>query len=207
MSVIRLYRHPLSGHSHRVELFISMLGLETESIDVDLASGVHKQPAFLQKNIFGQLPVVEDGDTVLADSNAILTYLAAKYDQQRTWLPLDPVQAAHVQRFLSVAAGPIAYGPAAARLVNVFGAELDHKKALETAHSVLAALEYHLRGRDWLATENPTIADIANYTYIAHSPEGDVSLAAYPNVKAWLNRIEKLKGFTGMRSTAVGLAA
>jgi len=207
MSKIKLYRHALSGHSHRVEVFLSILGLDAEIIDVDLMSGAHKKPEFLEKNAFGQVPVLEDGSITVADSNAILTYLATKYDQQRTWLPLDAVKAAEVQRFLSVAAGEIAHGPAAARLATVFGAGLDHEKAIETAHAVLGVLETHLQGRDWLATDLPTIADVANYTYIAHAPEGNVSLQDYPNVRAWLKRFETLPGFVPMQATAIGLAA
>jgi glutathione S-transferase len=188
-------------------VFLSILGLDAEIIDVDLMNGAHKQPEFLEKNAFGQVPVLDDGSMTVADSNAILAYLATKYDQRRTWLPLDAVKAAEVQRFLSVAAGEIAYGPATARLVTVFGAGLDHEKAIETAHLVLAVLETHLQGRDWLATDLPTIADVANYTYIAHAPEGNVSLQAYPNVRAWLQRFENLPGFLPMQATAIGLAA
>ena len=121
MSTIKLYRYPLSGHSHRAQLFLSLLGLETELVDVDLLAGDQKQESFLALNQFGQVPVIEDGDTVVADSNAILVYLANRYDSGNTWLPADPAEAAQVQRFLSVAAGPLANGPASARLVNVFG--------------------------------------------------------------------------------------
>ncbi|GAH16135.1 unnamed protein product, partial [marine sediment metagenome] len=52
-----------------------------------------------------------------------------------------------------------------------------------------------------------TIADVANYAYIAHAPEGDVPLDSYPNVRAWLGRIAALPGFVPMQATAVGLAA
>ena len=207
MSNIKLYRHPLSGHSHRVELFLSILSLKSEIIDVDLMGGEHKQPEFLAKNVFGQVPVLEDGEVTLADSNAILVFLANKYDTTRTWLPVNPVDASAVQRFLSVAAGAITYGPAAARLVNVFGVSLDHEKVKQIANDALAVLNDHLWERKWLATDNPTIADIANYTYIAHAPEGDVSLEAYPHVIAWLRRVEALPGFVPMQKTAVGLAA
>lgn len=207
MSNITLYRHALSGHSHRVETFLSILGLPADIVDVDLANGAHKQPDYLAKNRFGQVPVLEDGSDTLSDSNAILVYLATRYDASRTWLPEDLVAAAEVHRFLSVAAGKIAYGPAAARLVNVFGATLDHDNAINTAHAVLADLDAHLAGRNWLVTEQPTIADIANYAYIAHAPEGDVSLEDYANVRAWLQRIEQLPGFVPMQATAVGLAA
>lgn len=207
MSTIKLYRHPLSGHSHRAELFLSILGLKAEIIDVDLAGGAHKQPAFLNKNIFGQVPVLEDGAVTIADSNAILSYLAAKYDSKRSWLPTDPAAAGEVQRFLSIASGPVAYGPAAARLITVFGAGLDRDRVIEIAHNVLSKLDKHLEGREWLASDHPTIADIANYSYIAHAPEGEVSLAEYPNIRAWLMRIEALPGFLPMQATAVGLAA
>lgn len=207
MSNIKLYRHPLSGHSHRVELFLSILGLKAEIIDVDVMAGEHKQSEFLAKNVFGQIPVLEDGSTTLADSNAILAFLASKYDTTRTWLPVNPEELSAVQRFLSVAAGSVAFGPAAARLVNVFGASLDHEKVKQISNDVLAVLNDHLWERKWLATDNPTIADIANYTYIAHAPEGDVSLEAYPHVIAWLRRVEEIPGFVAMQKTDVGLAA
>ena len=207
MSNIKLYRHALSGHSHRAQLLLSLLGLNAELVDVDLAAGEHKQAEFLARNRFGQVPVLEDGDTVIADSNAILVYLAERYDASNSWLPVDPVAAAEVQRFLSTAAGQVAFGPAAARLVNVFGAALDHKRAIEVAHTVLGVLESHLDGRDWLVGNSPTIADVANYAYIAHAPEGDVTLDNYPNVRTWLGRIETLPGFVPMQATAVGLAA
>ncbi len=207
MSKIKLYRHALSGHSHRAELMLSLLGLEAELVDVDLAAGAHKSETFLARNRFGQVPVLEDGEVSIADSNAIIAYLARKYDDSGRWLPTDPVAAAKVQRFLSVAAGQVANGPAAARLVNVFGAALDHARAVEIAHSVLSVLEGHLEGRRWLVGGHATIADVAYYAYIAHAPEGDVSLAAYPNVRAWLDKVEALPGFVPMQHTHVGLAA
>jgi glutathione S-transferase len=207
MTTIKLHRHALSGHSHRVQLFLSVLGLDADIIDIDLGSGEHKKSAFLQKNRFGQLTVLEDGDTVLSDSNAILVYLATQYDASHQWLPKDAVAAAEVQRFLSVAASKVAYGPASARLVNVFGAGLDHQALIAESHALLATLDAHLQERAWLATDNATIADIANYTYIAHAPEGGVSLENYTNVRAWLQRVERLAGFVAMQATAVGLAA
>ena len=211
MASFKLYRHVMSGHSHRVQVFLSLLGLEAELVDVNLAKGEHKSAKYLQKNIFSQVPVLEINDEgkeiTLADSNAILIYLASQYDANRSWYPEDLEQACEVQRFLSVAAGKIAYGPANARLVNVFGAAIDHEYAKNVAHGILSQLEHHLQGRDWLVGDSATIADVANYTYIALAPEGDVSLANYPNIRAWLKRFENLKGFVTMKSTAVGLNA
>ena len=90
MQAIKLYNFPRSGHAHRVELMLSLLQLPTELIFVDLAKGEHKQPDFLALNSFGQVPVIDDQGVVLADSNAILVYLAQKYGNGR-WLPTDPV--------------------------------------------------------------------------------------------------------------------
>jgi len=206
MPNIKLYRHALSGHSHRVEVFLSMLGLNTALINIDLANGEQNQADFIEKNIFAQVPVLEDAATIIADANAILIYLATKYDNERIWLPTDAVNAAEVQRFLSIAAGQLVSGPAAARRITVFGAKLDAKGAIENAHSILRVLETHMLSRDWLATDGPSIADVANYTYIAHAPEGNVSLQEYPKIRTWLKRFESLAGFIPMQATSVGLA-
>ena len=118
MNPIKLYHFPLSGHAHRVQLMLSLLGLPVEVVFVDLAKGEQKQADFLAINAFGQVPVIDDDGMVLADSNAILVYLASKYGKGH-WLPTDPVGVARVQRWMSVAAGPLHAGPAAARLQDL----------------------------------------------------------------------------------------
>jgi glutathione S-transferase len=204
MNPIKLYHFPLSGHAHRVQLMLSLLELPTETVFVDLAKGAHKQPEFLAINSFGQVPVLDDNGVVLADSNAILVYLANKYGHGR-WLPTDPVGAARVQRWLSVAAGPLHAGPATARLITVFGASNNAEDVIARSHNLLKVIDQELSNSAYLAGDAPTIADIAGYTYIAHAPEGNVSLQDYANVRAWLARIEALPGFVGMPRTAVGL--
>ncbi len=204
-NAIRIHRHALSGHSHRVQLFASLAGIAHELVDVDLGAVEHKKPPFLGLNPFGQVPVIEDGDTVVADSNAILVYLARKYAP--AWLPRDAAGEAEVQRFLSIAAGQIAFGPAAARLVTVFGAGLDADAAKATADRIFAQLDAYLEGREWLVGLAPTIADVAVYSYSAHAPEGNVSLEPYRNLRGLLARVEKLPGFVPMQATKVGLAA
>jgi len=203
---IKLHRLFLSGHSHRVELFLSLLGLPYEPVDVNLAAGAHKQPAFLAMNSFGQVPVIQDGEITLADSNAILVYLASKYDAGQ-WLPHDPVAAAAVQRWLSVAAGPLAFGPATARLAVLFKAPVNAEDAMARARDLFAVMEAELKTQPFLTGDTPTIADIANYSYIAHAPEGNVSLEPYPHLRGWLQRIEVLPGFVPMVKSEVGLAA
>lgn len=203
---IRVYSAPLSGHAHRVRLFLSLLGLPFETIDVDLAAGAQRQPAFLALNPLGQIPVIDDSGRVLADSNAILVYLAKRYGHPQ-WLPDEPLGAATVQRWLSYAAGPIAYGPAAARLATAFGMPLDLAAARRTATRLLDAIDQELADTPFAAGAQPTIADIAGYTYIAHAPEGGIALEPYPQVRAWLARIEALPGFVALPALLPGASA
>lgn len=204
---IQLYRYALSGHSHRVELFLSLLGLPFALVTVDLGAGTQRSSEYLKLNPFGQVPAIDDDGVILSDSNAILVYLARKYDPQGTWLPSDPFSSAQVERWLSVAAGQINNGPAAARLINVFGAKLDQERAFSVSERLFTIMNAHLADRAFLVGETPTIADVADYTYIAHAPEGSISLEPYPHLRAWLSRIEALPGFIPMQKTPVGLSA
>jgi glutathione S-transferase len=188
-----VYGHPLSGHVHRVELFLSLLGLPFERRHVELMRGEQRLPEFLALNPLGQLPVLDDKGFILADSNAILVYLAKQYGDG-SWMPSDPVGAARLQRWLSIANGELVQGPAMARVALIFGrgeAAPHQKQALR----LLAMLEAHLQDKAFLLGDQRTLADIAHYSYIALAPEGGLSLADYPAVCAWLERLEALPGF------------
>lgn len=103
-----------------------------------------------------------------------------------------------MQRWLSVAAGQIAFGPAAARLITVFGGKSNAEEVIARAHTILKVIDAQLAGRDWIAdigAAHPTIANVALYSYISSAPEGNVDLSGYANVNAWLHRIEALPGF------------
>ena len=202
---ITIYSFPLSGHAHRVRLFASLAGIANEVIDVDLPNGEHKQAPFLALNPTGQVPVIVDGENTITDSNAILVYLARRYAP--SFIPQDPVEEALVQKFLTLAAGDLSFGAAAARLINVFGASLDKTFAHTIAARALNLLEGHLEGKEYLVGNQPTIADVAVYSYTAHAPEGDISLESYPNIRRFLKNIEGLKGFIPMQTSSAGLAA
>jgi glutathione S-transferase len=195
---IRLYRYALSGHAHRAELMLSLLGLPYESVDVDLRQGEQKRAEFLALNPFGQVPVIQDGAHTVADSGAILAYLSRRYDASNRWWPVEPVAAAQVQRWLSVAAGPLVDGPARARVQVVFGRPREAICHQVAAH-LFTLMEQHLAGTDYLAGRTPTVADVAMYTYTAHAPEGGIGLGPYPAIRAWLARVEALPGFVGMQ--------
>lgn len=205
ISPIELYRFEKSGHSHKVYLFLSILNLQFINIDIDIFNDKKSISELLKLNPFGFVPVIRDNDVVIADSHAILVYLALTY-ADKTWYPQKPEVFAKVQQWLSVSAGPLAFGPCAARLITVFGMNFDAEEVIARSHALLTVMDGELSQRPFLVCNHPTIADIANYTYIAHAPEGNVSLQEYAYVRAWLARIEALPGFVPMPKTAVGLA-
>lgn len=195
---IIVYSSPLSGHAHRVRLLLSLLDLPHNVVDVDMRSGAHKMPEFLARNPLGQVPVIEDDGVTVYDSNAILVYLAMRYDDG-TWLPREPVTAATVQRWLGLAAGPIAYGPNRARLASLFRAPVDGEHAKQVAAGLLANLEKELSDKAFALGDRPSIADLAAYAYVAVAPEGGIPLDAYPHIRVWLGRVEALPGFVPMQ--------
>ncbi|MGB6310303.1 MAG: glutathione S-transferase [Steroidobacteraceae bacterium] len=190
---IVLHGTELSGHCHRVELLLRMLGLPYRYEAAPAA--VRGSPQFFELNPLRQIPVLQDGDLTLSDSNAILVYLAKRYAAGSHWLPEEPAAAAQVQRWLSIAAGEVRYGPAMARIVTLWNFPGDLARSQQIAHTLLRFMNEHLKTRRFLATEHATIADLACYSYVRHAPEGGIALGEYPSVLAWLSRIEALAQF------------
>ncbi|ACB94115.1 glutathione S-transferase [Beijerinckia indica] len=195
---LTLYGLRLSGHSHRAELMLSLLNLSYHFHAVDLAAGEQHTDEFHRLNVFETVPVLQDGDVTIADSVAILVYLALRYDPSRMWLPSEPSAAAQVQRWLSVAQGPVFNGPCTARLIKIFGLPGDYEHAAAESKRLLERLDETLTQSPFLTGTTITLADVAIYSYIAKAPEGEVSLEPYQNVCAWLNRVEALPFFLPM---------
>jgi len=197
--MIKLYGHEVSGNSSKVRLMLSLLNLEHEWIKVDLLKGEQKTPAYLAMNPFGQVPLLVDGETQLADAQAILVYLARQYGGE-SWLPLEALPMAQVVRWLSTAAGEVRQGPEHARLYHLFGAgtNINIERATQKAALILTQLDKHLSTRTWLEFERPTIADVAVFPYVALAPDGKIDLAPYPNVLAWIERVKQLPGYMPM---------
>ncbi len=190
---IILHGTELSGHAHRVELLLRMLGLSYRFVPAPAT--VRGTDEFHKLNPLRQIPVLQDGALTLADSNSILVYLAKRYAPGSPWLPEDPAGAARVQRWLSIAAGEVMHGPATARLVIQFNFPGDLRRAKQIAARLLNFMNEHLKDRSFLAAEHATIADLACYSYVAHAPEGGIPLGEYPSVLAWLRRVEALPHF------------
>jgi len=197
MAEMKLHDLELSGNCYKVRLFCALLGLKPDIVPVDFLAGAHKRSPLIDRNPFGEIPILEDGDITLRDSQAILVYLARKYGGER-WLPTEPVAMAETISWLMVAENEIARGPNDARLHDKFGVPVDVEAAREKAKRVFGLMETHLAKNDWLTLGRPTIADIACMPYVALSHEGGLSLEPYPAIRAWIGRIKALPGFIAM---------
>src|SRR5690606_41727706 len=129
---MKLYHYALSGHAHRAALFLSLADVPHELVEIDLPGGEHKQPPFLAINAFGEVPVLDDDGIMVADSLAILVYIARKVGPSH-WLPTEPAEEAQVQRWLSVTAGKIAYGVCSARPITECGAPHNSEAIVDRA--------------------------------------------------------------------------
>lgn len=194
---MKLYDLELSGNCYKVRLFLNMLDIDYDLVPVDFLDGEHTRAPLSELNPFREIPILEDGDLVLRDSQTILAYLARKYADDH-WFPQEPAAMARVLEWLMMAESEVARGPNDARLHDKFGFELDHALAVKRSARVLDLLEQQLASRDWLAGESPTIADIACFPYVALGHEGRVPVGDHPAVQAWIDRIKALPRFMGM---------
>ena len=199
-TAIRLHGVPVSGHVHKVELFLRLLNLPFDYVYAPPETWT--SDALVRLNPLRQVPVLEDGELVLSDSNAILVYLSRRYAPHAGWLPDDPAGAAEVQRWFSISAGEVRFGPARARIIRLLGQPGDLEAAQALAVKLLAVMEQRLSVADWLATSRITLADIACYPYVACAPEGGLDLEPYAAVRAWLSRIEATPGVKPMPRAA-----
>lgn len=194
---IKLYDNPVSGHAHRVRLFLSLLDLEFETIVINMREGEHKMPDYLKLSPLGQVPTLVDDDIVITDSCAALVYLAKKFGDSQ-WLPEDPAGAARIQRWLSAASGELYRGPVIARAIELFGRDFDYDAAIRWSDRLLPWMEEELTDCTWLVDDHATIADIAMYSYLRVADEGGLDISDYPAIERWLADVEHLDGFIPM---------
>ena len=203
---VKLYDYPLSGNCFKVRQMLAWLGVEYQTVPVDFFPGrEHKSAAFLAHvNPLGQLPVLDDDGFVLRDAQAILVYLASRYDPHGRWYPQDPKLRGQIAMWLATA-DEITRTASAARLHDALGYHhLDIEACRDGARAVFRVLDDHLAeqagaGLRWLASApEPTIADIACFPYVALAGEGGVSLDEFPALRNWVWNVRHVHGFIGM---------
>ena len=147
---LTLHNDTLSGSCYKVRLLLEFLQIDYHTISVDFFPGKeHKTPEFLALNPVGQIPVLEDGELQLRDAQAILCYLARKYDTSVQYLPSDPAAFGQIMMWLAFAGNEL-MAASAARLHDVLGYALNVESARAQAQSAFAILDDHLAEREIL---------------------------------------------------------
>jgi glutathione S-transferase len=197
----KLYSMQRSGNSYKVRLALALLNAPYTAVEIDILHGESRTPDFLAKNPSGQVPLleIEDG-RYLAESNAILWYVAGGTPlapESR----MDRAEALQWMFFEQHALEPN-IGAAYFWLSLVKGGRELHAYSLEDwmerGYAALQVMDNHLRTREYFAAGQITVADIAlyGYTHVAHMCDYDLS--SFPNVRAWLARVEATPGFVSM---------
>lgn len=187
----------LSGPAYKVGLMLALAGETFNYEHVNLRAGEHKQPGFVAKQRFGQVPLLEDSKTglKLAQSASILQYLAEQTGKfgggsaqeaiearEWTYWEFDRL-AMHVYRMRGQRLGLRSLSQP---IVEMHFAE---------GNVALKVLDDHLAGRDWLVGKALSIADIDIYGVVSYAPAGSFVLGQYANLSAWMKRIESQPGF------------
>ena len=192
---MRLHDYASSGNCYKVRLALAQLGVPYERVPVDIFNGGTLTDEFGRLNPARTTPVLETGaGDVLVESNAILVYLA----EGSELLPHDPVERAHVLRWLFYEQAEIVPGIGTPR-VRVAAGLLDPggpsaERALAGGRAALGVVEGHLRDRDFLVGERYTLADLCVYAYVHVAGEAGLDLADYPVINAWIERVEATPG-------------
>jgi glutathione S-transferase len=194
---IKLHCFGESGNAYKAALTMTLAGVEWEPVFVDFFNGASRTPEFRALNIMGEVPVMVDGDLVISQSAVIQDYITSKTsklggksaDQRREvlrWMFFD-------NHKISGVAGTLRFN------TNFLPEEKRSKEVNEfllmRLKSALKIMETHLENRDWLATEELTIADIACCGYLFYPEPFGFERKEFPNIDAWLDRIAATPGW------------
>lgn len=211
--MITLHGHPFSPNSRKVHWALEEMGAPYVYKTVSLPTREQKSPEFLRLNPNGRVPVMVDGDFTLYESNAILWYLADKYDHGHT-VPDDIAERALSDRALigqwmwwqASDLAPATGRPWIMRFYHMrFGTPFDadkHTHMVQAAASPLLMLDQHLATRQFMVAERFTIADIALSEFFGLCDQAGIPISDLPNLNAWYARLSERPAFQKTRPPA-----
>jgi len=198
--MLRLYDYYDSGNGYKVRLLLTQLGLAFEYVEKDIMKGETRTPEFLALNPNGRVPVLQlDDGTALAESNAILFYLA----EGTPYLPADKLERARVLQWLFFEQYSHEPYIAVVRFLLRHTAADDPRRSIleqrrKGGYDALGVMERHLAECSFFVANRYTIADVALYAYTHVCDQGGFDLGPYPAVRAWLARIETTPRYVRM---------
>ena len=188
-----LYCHHESGHSYKVALALTLLGIPYEQRPVDLNLPRDQRPEdFRRASMFGEVPALIDEDGLaVCQSNAILDHIARRY---RKLDGATPARRTRVREWLAWEANRLAMSLPHLRFSRAFtpAGEVLEAYWTQRMHADLDRLDRTLRDEDFLAGDAPTIADLSCCGYLFWADQAALDLGPWPAVGAWLERIRSL---------------
>jgi glutathione S-transferase len=203
VTAFTLYDYELDEHCYKVRLLLAALGATYVKIDVDVHPGrEHVSPRFLKLNPLGALPILAEGSCVLHGAEAILTYIARRYDSSRRWLPDDAATLGEVMQWLAFARSDLAVA-STARLHAMLEVVADEVAARHASRQAFRLMDDHMTRREfedarWFVGAGPTIADIALFPAITLSRDFGIDHDEYPALRRWMGRLRTIDGFITM---------
>ncbi|MDV4145310.1 glutathione S-transferase family protein [Shimia sp. FJ5] len=194
---IKLHCFGESGNAYKAALALELSGLDWEPVFVDFFSGINRSPEFLEKNVMGEAPILEDGNLTLSQSGVIQDYVSEKSGkfgganakERREilrWVLWDNHKLssqAGMTRFL------MNFLPEDKRPAEVIGFMQGRLKA------AYKTLDAHLEGRDWIVGDGMTNADLSCCGYLFYPEPFGFDRAQWPNIDRWLTNIQQTPGW------------
>lgn len=203
MSELTLHNYELDEQCYKVRLFLSALGCRYVKVDVDVHPGHEERSArYRMLNPLGALPIITEGALVLYGAEAILAFLARKYDAGRTWLPDDPATLGQVMQWLAFAGSDL-NAASLARAHALLEVDADEESVGRASRGAFRVMDDYITRREfdgvhWFAAAAPTIADIALFPAIALSRDFGVDHDEYPALRRWMVRVRTIPAFITM---------
>jgi glutathione S-transferase len=192
----KVFGTSMSGNCYKIKLLLAQLNLDYDWQEIDILQGETRTPEFLAMNPNGKVPTLQiEGDRYLAESNAILCYLA---DGTVLW-PVEKFQKAETLQWLFFEQYSHEPYIAVARFINKFlpadhPRRADLPKLQERGYQALQVLEQHLAQSDFLIRGSYSIADIALYAYTHVAADGGFDLSEFPVIQSWMQRVQQQPG-------------
>ena len=194
---MRLYDFLPSGNGYKIRLALRWLGIPFEYEQIDIIRGASRTPAFLAKNSFGQIPVLELNDgTCLRESSAILVYLT----EGTPLLPNDKLLRTHVLEWMCFEQSHVdnVIGRARFRRMHPYAKQTREEEFVAwhaEGNEALRVLDAHLRDHKFLVDERFTIADITLYAYVHVAEQGGFDLTPFRSLPPWFERVRTQRGY------------
>ena len=200
---IELYGDSISGNCYKLQLACAQLDIDYVWHEVDILAGDTRTDEFLAMNPNGKVPLMALPDgSYLSESNAILAYLA----EGSALAGETRFERANVLRWMFFEQYSHEPYIATSRfIIQYLGRPAEREGDLESrrggGYMALDVMERELGDYDFIANDKYSIADIALYAYTHVADEGGFDLDDYPQVNAWLRRVEQQPGFVAMKRT------